>query len=548
MLTERQENAQAAEKKREEAQALISESRGWVVHTNRVMASAKDIIAAAINMETGVRGYLLSGKDEFLEPFEEGQKKFKVIRLQLQKTVSDNPAQVQLLGEAMETIDDWKRNVILPLIELRKSIGASKTMDDIRDLTIAVKGKVYFDEFRGLIAEFINIEQGLMETRKLEAESMASQAAGVIFYGVIIAVLMGLAGALLLGQSLAKPFQQLFRGLKSLSTEEIEGTSKVFNNMIGNLENASREINNASDQISQSSQQLASGASEKAASLEETSSSLDQIAEQTKKNSAGAKEASQLANETNLSASTGGEAMERMSETIERIRQSSDDTAKIVSSIDEIAFQTNLLALSAAVEAARAGEAGKGFAVVADEVRNLAQRSAEAARKTAEMIETSQKNAQDGVKVSSEVADALGEIQRRTEKVSGLVGDVSNASEEQARNVDQVNKAIAQIDKVTQQNAASSEEAASSSEELNQQVQRINQMLDELVAITSGKEGGASPAPTIEPVSYQSPLAPFANRKDHGKAIPGERKMNGAKAVAAEEKLLPFDEDEFKEF
>jgi ABC-type transporter Mla subunit MlaD len=173
--------------------------------------------------------------------------------------------------------------------------------------------------------------------------------------------------------------------------------------------------------------------------------------------------------------------MKRMTETIGKIKSSSDETAKIVGTIDEIAFQTNLLALNAAVEAARAGEAGKGFAVVAEEVRNLAQRSAEAARNTADLIEGAVRNADGGVKVTEEVSSVLDEISEGSRKVSDLVNEIAAASGEQAQGIEQVNLAVSQLDKVTQQNAANAEESASAAEELSSQAEEMRSLVGQFV-------------------------------------------------------------------
>ncbi len=232
---------------------------------------------------------------------------------------------------------------------------------------------------------------------------------------------------------------------------------------------ASEQVSSAGEQISTGSQSLAEGASAQASSLEEISSSLEQMASMTRQNSDNSDQAKGLAQNARNSAEKGLTAMTRMTGAIDRIKVSSDQTAKIVKTIDEIAFQTNLLALNAAVEAARAGEAGKGFAVVAEEVRNLAQRSAEAAKTTADMIEESVRNAEQGVRVTEDVAVILNEITDGATKVNSLVAEIAAASKEQSQGIEQVNTAVSQLDKVTQQNAANAEESASAAEELNSQ-------------------------------------------------------------------------------
>jgi methyl-accepting chemotaxis protein len=192
-----------------------------------------------------------------------------------------------------------------------------------------------------------------------------------------------------------------------------------------------------------------------------------------KQNAANAKEARGLTEAARTSADKGVTSMQQLSDAVNRIKQSSDATAKIVKTIDEIAFQTNLLALNAAVEAARAGDAGKGFAVVAEEVRNLAMRSAEAAKNTAELIEGSVKNAEGGVAINQEVMANLEEINRQVNQVSEVMAEIAAASDQQSQGVEQINAAIGQMNQVTQQTAANSEESAAAAEELSGQSEEL---------------------------------------------------------------------------
>ncbi len=260
-----------------------------------------------------------------------------------------------------------------------------------------------------------------------------------------------------------------------------------LSDVIDSLSKASEQTTSASGQVSSASQQMAEGASEQASSLEEISSSLEEMTSMTKQNADNSQRATDLAGDASQAAGRGTNAMVRMAETIERIKHSSDETAKIVKTIDEIAFQTNLLALNAAVEAARAGEAGKGFAVVAEEVRNLAQRSAEAAKNTAELIEGALKNADAGVTASSDVEKALSEITQQVGQVVDVISEVSAASKEQAQGIEQVNSAVAQMDTVTQSNASNAEETASASEELSAQAVELDRLVGELSELVGGE-------------------------------------------------------------
>jgi methyl-accepting chemotaxis protein/methyl-accepting chemotaxis protein-1 (serine sensor receptor) len=194
------------------------------------------------------------------------------------------------------------------------------------------------------------------------------------------------------------------------------------------------------------------------------------------------------------------------------IKESSNKVAKIIKTIDEIAFQTNILALNAAVEAARAGEAGMGFAVVADEVRNLAQRSAQAAKDTAGLIEESIARSQEGAGKVQDVATAIGAITESVTKVKGIVDEVREASQQQTQGIDQVAQAIAQMEKVTQTTAATAEESAAASEELNAQAETSMSVVSQLEALVGGSGSGrASVAPATRTAARKSSRAASAD-------------------------------------
>ena len=240
---------------------------------------------------------------------------------------------------------------------------------------------------------------------------------------------------------------------------------------------ASEQVGSASGQVAESSQQLAEGSSEQAASLEETSSSLEQMSSMVKQNAENANQANNLMEEANQVVGKANNSMAELTNSMEEISKASEETSKIIKTIDEIAFQTNLLALNAAVEAARAGEAGAGFAVVADEVRNLAMRAADAAKNTADLIEGTVKRVKGGSDLVEKTNGEFNEVAGSVTKVGELVSEISAASQEQSKGIDQVNTAIAEMDKVTQTNAANAEESASASEEMSAQAQELNSML-----------------------------------------------------------------------
>ena len=214
----------------------------------------------------------------------------------------------------------------------------------------------------------------------------------------------------------------------------------------------------------------------------------------TRQNSDSASQADALMGDTRQAVGDGAEALRRVTGAINQIQQSSGEMARIIRTIDEIAFQTNLLALNAAVEAARAGEAGKGFAVVAEEVRNLARRAADAARSTAELIETSQQQAGSSVAMVDALSTTFTGIETSSGQVATLVSEIAEAAREQAQGIDQINTGVAEMDSVVQQNSANAEEIASASQELSSQAEDLKAMIAELLAMVEGSRGGSAPA------------------------------------------------------
>ncbi len=307
------------------------------------------------------------------------------------------------------------------------------------------------------------------------------------------------------------------------------------------------QITAASGQVASSSQALAEAAGEQASSLEETSSSLEELASMTKQNADNAQQADGLTNEAKRMANDVSEKLAQMTKAVEDIGKNSEETSKIIKTIDEIAFQTNLLALNAAVEAARAGEAGAGFAVVADEVRALAMRSAEAAKNTSDLIGNTVGSVKEGARLNAEVNESFKKNAEIVGKTSDLVGEIAAASQEQAQGIEQINKAIAEMDKVTQQNAANAEESASASEEMSAQAEAMRNTLEDLIILVgesrNGKDGHSAANRKIIPSGFRKALPPtvLKGRERHTPAPEGRKEISP-------EEVIPMEEKDFKDF
>ncbi len=442
-------------------------------------------------------------------------------------------AEIDKTLDALKAIT--KQDVNLRQIEECRAAGHTykKAMEDFLASWLTLQDTA---KRRGVVAE--DVLKQAQATAKLGMDSVqggAERAASALSLASTI-MIIGLIGALIIGIALAY-----------FITISI---TKPVNRVIDALNRAGEQVGAASGQVSEASQSLAQGASEQASSLEETSASLEEMTSMTRQNADNATKANGLMNESKATVSQGGEAVTRMNAAIEKIKTASNDTAKIIKTIDEIAFQTNLLALNAAVEAARAGEAGKGFAVVAEEVRNLARRSAEAAKNTSDLIEGAQNYANDGVAVAADLGKNFVSIQTSAASVATLVEEIAAASKEQAQGIDQINTAVAEMDKVTQTNAANAEESASASEELSAQAEELNSVVGQLVTIVGGASAAAARQSTSRQVRRpaQHPMA--AKTAARRPAAAGVKKAlpEAAKGKVKPEEVIPLDEGEFKGF
>jgi methyl-accepting chemotaxis protein len=433
------------------------------------------------------------------------------------------------------------------------------------------------DKFLGYLETLLkNVEKDIERLAGTPYQSMAQSAkkANLEIQGLALTYIKNVEDTVLMEQSI---FKGLEKGIKEIETITANRNAEFFDTIkayftnillillavivlggviglwlsrsisgllrrtIGGLTEASDQIATGSGQVAASSQSLAEGASEQAASIEETSSSLEEMAAMTKQNAENASVANRMMKEEAGPNFQRIEArMAQMKEAISETVKSSDETTKIIKTIDEIAFQTNLLALNAAVEAARAGEAGAGFAVVADEVRNLAMRAADAAKNTSSLIESANSRINEASELNAQVVEAMAENSSIAQKVSSLVDEIAVASNEQAQGIGQVNTAVAEMDGVVQQNAASAEESASASEEMSAQTEQMKAMVSELVVLVGGKEKEDKLSATSK-VRIHRPADP--ENAASGKALAVQKSQE-----VKPEHVMPMDDDDFEDF
>ena len=438
---------------------------------------------------------------------ESALKKFPVMEKKFAELVpiSEDPIDIERLKKSSEQTESYKK-AIVAYLETWKGITA---LSDER-------GKVA-DELLALVREASY--GGIGELQRLAKDNVGelNTSSNVMLIGLAVALVVGILLAVFITISITRPINRVISGLA-------EGAAQVTS---------------ASTQVSSASQTLAEGAAEQAASLEETSASMEEMSSMTQKNAENAKLADNLMNNSSVVVNQANNSMKELKTAMDKITSASEETSKIIKTIDEIAFQTNLLALNAAVEAARAGEAGAGFAVVADEVRNLAMRAAEAAKNTSELIEGNIKNIGQGSSLVQQTDEAFDQVIESSSKIAELVSEIAAASQEQSQGISQVNLAMTEMDKVTQQNAASAEESAAASEELSAQAMTM----DGFVADLGNLVGGGAKA---RGKTSGTKMLRAAKTKKTARALPAP--MGGKIKMPDPKKEIPFEDEDFKDF
>ena len=545
LMQEREATANTAETQVTTNLEVMRKNEGWVTHTYEVLARADAVMAAAVDMETGMRGYLLAGQDAFLAPYTDGGKRFFELAGSLSETVNDNPAQVGLLAETQTTITEWREKVTEPAIALRRQIGSARTMDDMADLIGEARGKKYFDQFRQLMGAFSAEENTLMEQRQASNEGTVMTTYLLIALCVGFAILIGVVLAWFIGNGIARPISAMTNAMQRLAegdhevevpgTErkdeigEMAGTVQVFKDNAINVkrmegEQEQQRLDNEKKMRDERSEladsfesavmgivqsvgdsaQTMSGSAEQMRGIAErtsaqsatvttastqASANVQSVATATEEMSASVQEISrQVASSSEISDSAVEES-QRATEQVQGLAEASQKIGDVVDLINDIANQTNLLALNATIEAARAGDAGKGFAVVASEVKNLASQTAKATEEIGGQITQIQNatgaavTAIEGIsKTIAQISEIGGSISAAVEEQGASTHEISRNVQEAAKGTEEVNENIVEVNDDAQETGTAAGQVLDATNELSKQAASLKQEVEKFLA------------------------------------------------------------------
>jgi methyl-accepting chemotaxis protein len=451
--------------------ARLDDHRRWAESLSNSLLTGKEIKVQVDPTKCAFGKWLASAQaKELMEKWPE----FKALMAKVMEhhdRLHESAKEIETAQAPEERLDLFEKKTLPELHEVASLFGKAQNLENGLDLAQKESLKIFdtktLPALSATQAKLTAIKNSLAQEQAKAQNEMQTVADWSQFASLAAAaagILIGVLLAFFITRAISKPIDRVVNGLSA----------------------GAEQVSAASSQVSDSSQSLAEGSSEQAAALEETSSALEEMASMSQQNSDNAQQADNLMKEAVSVVGAANKSMVELKDAMARIDAASGETAKIIKTIDEIAFQTNLLALNAAVEAARAGEAGAGFAVVADEVRSLAMRAAEAAKNTQGLIEGNIQNIKQGSQIVTSTDEAFSKVEDSAQKVAELVAEIAAASAEQNQGIAQINTATVQMDKVTQQVASNAEESAAASEELSAQAVSMQDLVQDLVKLVDG--------------------------------------------------------------
>ncbi|SFT58715.1 methyl-accepting chemotaxis protein [Kosakonia arachidis] len=472
----------------------IVNTNEWNIHSWRVIDKSRALTQSLVNMETGLRGYAINGKEEMLAPWSSGKEDFVKFWQETKDLTADNPAQQKRLDNLLNQEKEWQKKFVAELLDHRRALNAgSITQGDFTTAFESNTGKPQMDQMRKTIDEIVNDETRLLSERQNSVDSVQTQTGLTLFIGALLGVFIASALGYALARTITLPLGEAVKAAKAIAAGDLSSRlvarskdetgvlivtltamQEQLKKVVSDIQTAASSIDSASKEVAMGNTDLSVRTEQQAASLEETSASMEQLTATVRQNASNAQNASSLASDASEVAQQGGKVVEEVVSTMAAIFDSSQSVVDIIGTIESIAFQTNILALNAAVEAARAGEQGRGFAVVASEVRALAQRSATAAKDIKSLIEASNHRISQGTDLVAQAGKTMTEIVTAISNVSVIMSEIYTASGEQVNGIEHVGIAITQMDEVTQQNAALVQQAAAAAASLEDQAAQLN--------------------------------------------------------------------------
>ncbi|CAM2158647.1 methyl-accepting chemotaxis protein (plasmid) [Pararobbsia alpina] len=489
----------------------LNQANGWNVHSYQVLRTSDEMLASMVNMETGVRGFVASGEEKFLEPYNAGKARFQTRFDEVKSLTSDNAMQQTRLATLLD-MHEKIRNVDENLIALRRDVNSGKQpASALIDYFKQGNDKQAMDRYRSVATEFNRAEETLLDQRSDAVAALSTSTKLTLSISGTVTVLLAVILGTLITRGIIRalggePVQaaevasQIAKGNLAAKVSlhgaapaslmsSLEMMRQQLASVVADIQTSAESIQVSASEIADGNQNLSQRTEEQAASLEETAASMEQLTATVRQNTESALHANTLAGSACDVATKGGQVVDGVIQTMQSISDSSAKVAEIISVIEGIAFQTNILALNAAVEAARAGDHGRGFAVVAGEVRTLAQRSASAAKEIKSLITDSVSRVAIGAEQVQRAGTTMGDIVKAVRQVTDIMGEIAAASAEQGKGIEQVNVAVTQMDEVTQQNAALVEQASAAAQAMAEQA---NTLRDAVAVFKVGQAEHAS--------------------------------------------------------